>query len=264
MQIEFVPLLQKARDLHDVPRGMERFGAYIQTITGGNDSLDLVPLVAMNPMGREHVAERLDQWIALDAEQIAAQAALEAARELHKNTDVFKLGLVISDDLRGGWTNRYTSDWNVRFSKPANIVGRWISVVLWVSEEASAALLQARVRTAIYRTVYTLKHGPARTLRDMLRQEGAVERWGGASPPPLSAEEVDYARAVIAPHHAATEWPVVLPCLYGDPAAYALGYPQLGLPEFAGFAVAHADAAAMTEPLADAQAASPGVPKDHR
>lgn len=264
MQVEFVPLLAKARELHDVPRGMERFQQYVATIIGDSNDVALLPLVAMNPMGREHVAERLDQWIALDAERVAAAAALQAARELHEIAAVFKLGLVIADDLRGGWTNRYTSDFSRRFALEAAIKRGWITAVLWVSEEPSPAMLHARVRAAIYRTAYVLRFGPARTLHAMLAQEGAATRFAGSAAPPLSAEELDYARAVIAPHRAATEWPIVLPCLYGDPAAYALGYPQLGLPEFAGFAVAQADAAATLDPLVGQHATPHSRPENER
>lgn len=34
MKLEFVPLLQVQRDLYRLPRGMERFRAYLQTMAG--------------------------------------------------------------------------------------------------------------------------------------------------------------------------------------------------------------------------------------
>ena len=69
MNIEYVPLLQVARDLHAVPRGIPRFRKYLRTI-GGNEPgrLALPPLVAMNPMGREHVTALLNDLLATVAD----------------------------------------------------------------------------------------------------------------------------------------------------------------------------------------------------
>ena len=38
-----------------------------------------LPLVAMNPMGKDHVPALIDGYLALDAERIAADAVAEAA-----------------------------------------------------------------------------------------------------------------------------------------------------------------------------------------
>lgn len=67
VNIEVVPLLQIQRELYRVPRGSERFRAYVQTLTGGSDDTVLPPLVAMNPLGKEHVELFLDTLLALDA-----------------------------------------------------------------------------------------------------------------------------------------------------------------------------------------------------
>ncbi|MBC7813183.1 MAG: hypothetical protein H7175_18640, partial [Burkholderiales bacterium] len=81
MHIEHVDLLAIERKLYDIPRGMERFEEYLRTMVNDKgDDVDLMPLLTMNPMGREHVAERVDEWIALGAEQIAAAAVQEAAQ----------------------------------------------------------------------------------------------------------------------------------------------------------------------------------------
>lgn len=57
MKLEFVPLLQVQRDLYRMPRGMERFRAYIQTMVDPETKDLQLPLVAMNPMG---IAANLD------------------------------------------------------------------------------------------------------------------------------------------------------------------------------------------------------------
>ncbi|PJF26908.1 MAG: hypothetical protein CUN53_06040 [Phototrophicales bacterium] len=110
MQLEHVELLKLARDLHDLPRGMERFQEYLRTMKNGlEDDVDLVPLLVMNPMGREHVAARFDELLALDAESLARDALQETEAlfaPLTADFDVLRHGFTILDDVRGGWTNR--------------------------------------------------------------------------------------------------------------------------------------------------------------
>ena len=82
MKLSFLPLLQIQRDLYAMPRGMERFREYIKTMTDPETGDLALPLVAMNPMGKDHVPALIDEYIALGAERIASDAdAIEAARE---------------------------------------------------------------------------------------------------------------------------------------------------------------------------------------
>src|SRR5256885_13972233 len=98
MNIEFVPLLQIQRDLYRIPRGMQRFRAYLRTmIAPQGDDLRLPPLVAMNPMGKDHVPALLDSLLSLDADGVAAGAVAEALPHVADVPGDFKLGLVLAD-----------------------------------------------------------------------------------------------------------------------------------------------------------------------
>src|SRR5215510_1563536 len=115
MRLSFLPLLQIQRDLYSMPRGRERFNEYIKTMTDPETGDLALPLVAMNPMGKEHIPALIDQYIALDAEEIAKDAiAATTSTDQRRATASavagnveYKVGLVVSDDLKGGWTNRY-------------------------------------------------------------------------------------------------------------------------------------------------------------
>jgi hypothetical protein len=103
MNVEYVPLLHVARDLHAIPLAIPRLPQYLRTIGGQvTVRLGLPPLVAMIPMGREHVGELLDQLLATDADGISDRAVAEAIRHLADDPGEFKAALVIADDLRGG------------------------------------------------------------------------------------------------------------------------------------------------------------------
>jgi hypothetical protein len=102
----------------------------------------------------------------------------------------------------------------------------------------------------IYRVAYIGQHGRARTLGELLRQEGRVMALAGCTGPSLDAEDLAYTRAVIAPHLEARDTPTMIACLFGDSAARALGYTPQGLSARAGLALALHDAARqlMSEP----------------
>ncbi|HZQ38762.1 MAG TPA: hypothetical protein VFD32_22750 [Dehalococcoidia bacterium] len=238
MHLELVPLLRVERELYETPRGFVRFRAYLKAMQGGSDDVDLLPLVALNPMGKEHVAAVLDVLLALDAEAVAADAIASAARRLRGVAGSFKVGLVVSDDAQGGWTQRQLTDARQRFELDAALKRGWITVLLWSSETPSREAVRRQTLAAIYRACYVLRHGEPRTLGQMLQQEGLAAAFAEQPPPGLAPDELAAIRAVIDPRRDETAYPVLIAALYGDAAARTVGYPPLGLPENAGFTLA--------------------------
>ena len=239
MKLSFLPLLQIQRDLYAMPRGRERFNEYIKTMTDRETGDLVLPLVAMNPMGREHVAALIDEYIALGAEKIAQDAIASVTGEFAR---AYKVGVVVSDDLKGGWTNRYASEFSHRIEAEAFYKRGFITALLWTSEPASADRVREEVLTAIYRSEYLQSHPAPTTLRGMLDQEGYATARAGCTAPALDKDDLEYTRRVIAPHLDAHDRATVIPCLFGDPGAEALGYPPQGLSDRAGFALALHDA----------------------
>jgi hypothetical protein len=236
---------------------MERFRTYLRTIFPRDDAADqLLPLLAMNPMGREHVTALLDELLAMDADRIAAAAATEAAARLADMPGEFKVGLVVADDLKGGWTNRYANEFTYRFGpdaararaapakRPRWLKDFWITAVLWSSEPATERAVREAVLTAVYRVGYTHRHGPAHTLRDMLTQEGQVMAQVGCTTPALDEDDIAYTREVLAPYLDATDMRTCVECLFGDAAGRTLGFTPRGLSPWAGVALALHDARA--------------------
>jgi hypothetical protein len=256
MKLSLLPLLHIQRDLYAMPRGMERFREYIKTMTDPETGDLALPLVAMNPMGKEHVPALIDQYIALGAEQIAAEATASAAArsqttakavavQIPKDRE-YKVALVVSDDLKGGWTNRWASEYGHRIEGAAITKRGFITAILWTSEPASAANVRDAVLTSIYRVEYLQSHPAPKTLGAMLEQEGYAMARAGCTTPSLEDDDLEYTRAVIAPHLDAHDRATVIPCLFGDAAAAALGYPPQGLSDRAGLALALHDARAVS------------------
>jgi hypothetical protein len=242
MQLELVPMLAIQRELYAMPAGADRFKRYIATLTGGGDDIDLLPLGALNPMARPHVAAYVETLIALRAEATVAEAAQEAMARLGRVGGRRKVGLVVADDAMGGWTNRFFSEASLRFDLKVALERGWVSVVCWSSEPPTTTGIYAETLASIYRSAYAAAHGLAATLDQRLRQEGGASLFAHASAPALDAEELAYSQEVIAPYRASVTFPEIMACLYGDEAAASLGYPTLGLGPRAGYAVALAEA----------------------
>jgi hypothetical protein len=261
MNLDYVPLLHVMRKLHGIPRGlppdfngMSRFKQYLRTIFPDDEAEDqLLPLLLMNPMGKDHVTTLLDTLLAMDADGIAARAAAEASARLADVPGEFKVGLVVADDLMGGGTNRYDYELTLRFGpdragrtspreRPRWLKDYWIMCVLWSSEVPTERAVREAVLTAAHRQAYVHRRGPARTLRDMLAQEGEVMALAGCSEPVLDAEDLAYTREVLVPHLEAEDMRTCIECLFGDAAGRTLGFTPCGLSPWAGLALALHDA----------------------
>src|SRR5262245_951567 len=238
MELEFVPLLHIQRDLYNQPRGMDRFRAYMRTMVGGKTGDVELPLGAMNPMAREHVPALLDNLLELRADGIGAAAVASAGPELADEPGRFRAGLVVADDVRGAWTNRYATEFSHRFEDTALYKRGWVVGILWASERPTERSIRESILTALYRAAYIQHHGTARTLANMLAQEGLVMALAGCVEPALEADDLAYTRDVIAPFLQATDRPTVMACLFGDDAAHAFGYLPQGLSHRAGLALA--------------------------
>jgi hypothetical protein len=243
MILDYVPTLAVQRDLYRIPRGRERFEAYLRTMMDASGEDLRLPLAAMNPMGKDHCPALLDEYLTLDADGIAAQAVSEAARELHDVDGICRITLVLADDAHGGWTNRYASEFAHRFAAPPRrSLQGWLTGLLWTSEPASAAKAREAALTAIYRAAHIQRHGQARTLRHRMVQEGDVMARAGCTTPTLDDDDLEYTRAVITPLLNAEDMRTTVECLWGDVAASTLGFSPMGLTPGAGLALALHDA----------------------
>jgi len=82
MNLTYVPLLQLQHDFYTKPRGFERFREYISTMTNAETGDLELPLVAMNPMGKDHLLPFLERLLEMDVDDQGARATEEAAAQL--------------------------------------------------------------------------------------------------------------------------------------------------------------------------------------
>jgi len=237
VNLEYVPLLGVQRKIYGVPPGPERFRAYLREMLDAELELKL-PLVAMNPMAGEHAIQRLDALLEIDADRAGAAAAEQAAAALGEVSAAYRVALVLADDERGAWTNRAAAELAHRRGEAALAKRGWLTGILWASERYEGSDVREEVLTTIHRAAYIGRRGPARTLRQLLIQEGNAMRAAGARNPVLEPQAFIRARDIVRPYLDLDEVGVFVAALFGDAAARELGYEPLGLPPRAGLALA--------------------------
>ena len=277
MNLDYVPLLKTQRDIQGMPHNRERFQHYLRTIWNCYDGdFELIPLMFANPMARDHVTAMLDDLLAMNADQIAADAALEACAQLPNAPGEFKASIVICDDLKGGWTNRYDYEFKYRVGYTELLPGNFsptpnlnlnlnpnpnpnpplnletpqmvkIPLASRHSLEQRASLRASSTRGDPHRRPPSSHRTAARRsnmLRDILAQEGKVMAMAGCESPVLDEEDIAYTREVLAPYLNATDKRTCIECLFGDSAARTLGFTPRGLSPWSGLALALHDARA--------------------
>lgn len=241
MKFEHLPVIDTMIALYQKPRDMFRFKDYLQTLTGGdNNNLEL-PIMGFNPMAKEHILEKLIALKTLNADKIIE----ETLEQINKNIkeldgDTFKVVLNVPDDLKGGWTDFYTSDYGCKF-KIKNFANRHFCIPLfWSSDEISQESIKQIIVEFCYRTVYFKQNLINENLEDHVKQEIYVAQQSKSSSK-LTKQEFDFLNVFYETHKNSAHFPLLLNFFYSDSASEKLGYPSLGIKtKMAGFEFAKA------------------------
>jgi hypothetical protein len=237
MRFELLPVLDIMLEFYEKPRNIERFQSYLNLLHGQNQNDLALPLAGFNPMAYEHVHFKL-----LELQTFQIEKRLEgilnywnARHEKPNDTLVFRVAFNLADDLKGGWTNRFTTDYENKFNQQGLVNLKFCTPLFWVSERYSPVLIEERTLAALYRTKYRLDHGTPKTLIDHVRQERFIARHATE----LDADKLIYFDAVqkhFFQHASSDNYPAIFNFFYGDDASQSLGFPVYGVKEkMAGF-----------------------------
>src|SRR4030088_2346706 len=135
MRVTYVPVLRILRDLYVQPRDTHRFRQYIAMLTGGTGDV-VLPIGVANPMAKEHAVAKIDELLAVGADEIGAEAASTAHTRLARvdKDGEIKAAVVLVDDGAGGWTNRFTTEASVRFPSRGALKRPFATGLAWTSE----------------------------------------------------------------------------------------------------------------------------------
>ena len=163
MRFEALPILELMIGFYEQPRGVTRFKDYINMMTSNKSNhLDL-PLPFFNPMAKDHVPQKLLELKALELELYLQKVCTMVNEELHVFANLpertIRIAFSLADDLKGGWTNKYSTHFGNTFAPKGMLNYNFASPLFWTSEEYSIDLIQKRIEETLWRTVYHLRVG---------------------------------------------------------------------------------------------------------
>ncbi len=241
MPLALLPVVDLMLEYYELPGGFERFKEYIRLLTGGTGDDMKLPIGGFNPMGKAHVKEKLLELKNLKAEAIMSGIISEFnSKDQLFGSETFHVSVSLADDLKGGWTNRYTTDYQAKFNSGSIIKRKFQPVGFWTSDSVSKELIELRTKETLYRLQYQLKFPKPETLEDHVKQEAFVNTALGQESD-TSITDYSEIKDFYTVHKTTIEYPVIFNFLYGDQAAEELGYKPIGIKiPFAGFEFAGA------------------------
>ncbi len=237
MKFEPLPTIDIMIDLYEKPRTFERFQEYLKILQGDIKGDLSIPISGFNPMAKEHLIDRLKELKNLGAEQIIEETLNDLNnRSFPKNLNrKFKVALNLSDDLKGGWTNHFTSDYDSKFKISGLFNRNFCIPIFWTSEDFTEYTIRERTLEYIFRTIHWMILPKPKTLKEHLEQEIFVanhtKNTGNFEKTDFNLLEKFYKE-----HNSSDNYHIIFNFFYGDKASASLEFPTYGIVEnFSGF-----------------------------
>jgi len=235
MPFQHRPILSDIKELYSKPRSQQRFQEYLAMLQGDTKGDMALPITGFNPMAKDHILEKIAQLEALHAEELIA----DVLRDLNNSVETDSFGDItivvnIADDLKGAWTNRYTTDYDSKFKLSAFVSRRFCVPHFWTSENYSAHLIETRVKSYAYRMQYLMVNPLPVTLEDHVEQETYVEHQLDFSSD-LDSHTYEALDSFYLAHRDSDDYSLIFNFFYGDAASLDLGYKTYGVSVATGY-----------------------------
>lgn len=236
MQFELIPILSVMEELYETPRSPARFQEYLAKLQGGTKGDMALPIGGFNPMAKEHILEKIHELQALQAEELIREVLVELnAKQQDQQTNTIKVVLNLADDLEGGWTNHYTTDFDSKFKINALVVRHFCTPYFWTSETYTAALIVKRTLEYAYRTIYWKENGRLQSLADHFAQEVFVQQQLASADTRIDTADLGEIEELYQTFQDSDDYSLLFNFFYGDEASASLGYASFGIGNQAGF-----------------------------
>ena len=230
MSFRLLPVLNQMAEIYALPRNQERFEKYLYLLQGPQKEDLVFPIAGFNPMGKELASSKLDDLIAISAEEVVKKTLLQVD---HRTPDTFEVAINLVDDVEGSWSEKASTDFRNRFEIGPMVKRNFCVVYVWTSEVISERLLKNRTLEAVHRTIHFLDHGHPKTLEACLRQEIRAYRISetekAIDPSPFKVLEEFFNT-----HKRSEDYALKFNFFYGDQASSLLGYKAFGISSVTG------------------------------
>ncbi len=236
MQFQLRPILSEMKTLYSKPISANRFKEYLLKLQGTTKGDLILPIAGFNPMAKGHILQKIEELEHLEVESLMVEVIeLFNSTLKDKSHTTIEVVLNIADDLQGGWTNFYTSDFDSKFKINALIKRNFCTPYFWTSEAYTKEIVRLRTKEYLSRTLFRLQHSIPKTLEEHLEQEifvaqNTVDKNREMENVPFSAIEAHYLQ-----HQKSQEYDLIFNFFYGDAASENLGYKKHGTKHQSGF-----------------------------
>jgi len=137
------PILAEIKELYHQPISNDRFAHYLKKLQGDSKDDLALPIAGFNPMAKDHVLLKIEELESINAEELITDTINRFNEDLEDTGDeVFLVVPNIADDLKGAWTNFYTTDFDSKFnnSKPKTLEDH-LSQEIYISSNVSRELV---------------------------------------------------------------------------------------------------------------------------
>jgi len=226
--IQLVPTLATMADIYRLPReggaSSPRFKRYLELVPSNYG------LIAYNPMAGPHALETTEQLLAVGAENVAMEAAGEAA-SLCGYPDTITLAVVLC--APGQWTNRMATEIEHRTAR--RMPSGTGLVLHWTRETPTAEQIRREAIAEAVRVMAVATPRRPASVRSLLHREGLAYALGGNPYGPVTAEDQRAVGDAVEVLGASEMLGDMTAVLYGDAAANALGWTPAGIAEHGGY-----------------------------
>ena len=236
MKFKIRPILSEIRELYSKPISGERFKEYLSKLQGATKGDLALPISGFNPMAKNHILSKINELEQLEAEKIMEASIEEFNATLNApSNEEYLIVLNIGDDLKGGWTNYYTTDFDSKFKLSGFISRKFCIPYFWTSEEYNKEIIKARTLEYINRTIYWLAHSKPRTLEDHLAQEIYVASKTTQNHKAIGKVNYKAMEEYYLENKNTDEYDKIFNFFYGNEGSESLGYKQYGIKDLTGY-----------------------------
>ena len=141
----------------------------------------------------------------------------------------------LADDVGGAWSNKCTVDYASKFGMGPLLKRNFCTPYFWSSENFTRDKVKTRALEYAYRTLFCLKQGSPKTLKDYVSQEAYVFSKGGNNEDEATLFNLEEVQKFFIDNSESEEYSLLFNFFYGDQASNELNYPIYGASENQGF-----------------------------
>ncbi len=233
------PILSEIKALYQKPISSQRFKDYMSILQGPKNGDLKLPISGFNPMAKDHIIQKIEALQRIDTEVEMERTIKAILPKLVKPTITSQLDIIvvlnIADDLKGGWTHFYTSDYTSKFKLDPFIKRQFCIPYFWTSETYTIQKVRSRTQEYICRTYYQLTHQQPKTLKEHLSQEIFIAKNSLEDIPKNKVSNMAAIGAFYEEYKHTEKYDIIFNFFYGDIGSESLNYKKYGNKEMAGF-----------------------------